>query len=80
MPGVAKVAPVRSEQWARPELRRQARTARARRRNIVTMTKRGEHVLERVDGVLDEVQDAVLVPLTPNERKVLVCLLAKLTR
>jgi DNA-binding MarR family transcriptional regulator len=50
-----------------------------RRRNIVTITKRGQRVLERLDGVLDEVQDAVLAPLTPNERKALVRLLAKLT-
>ena len=50
-----------------------------RRRNIVTITKRGERALERLDGVLDDVQDAVLAPLTPNERKALVRLLAKLT-
>lgn len=50
-----------------------------RRRNIVTITKRGASALERLDAVLDDVQDAVLEPLTPNERKTFVRLLAKLT-
>ena len=50
-----------------------------RRRNIVTITKRGARALERLDAVLDDVQDAVLAPLTPNERKTFVRLLAKLT-
>jgi MarR family transcriptional regulator, lower aerobic nicotinate degradation pathway regulator len=52
---------------------------RDRRRNIVTITKRGAVALERLDVVLDSVQDAVLAPLTPNERRTLVRLLAKLT-
>jgi DNA-binding MarR family transcriptional regulator len=50
-----------------------------RRSNIVTITKRGTSALERLDAVLDDVQDAVLTPLTANERKTLVRLLAKLT-
>ena len=50
-----------------------------RRRNVVTITSRGAKGLERLDGVLGEVQDAVLAPLTPNERKTLVRLLARLT-
>ena len=50
-----------------------------RRRNIVTITKRGARTLERLDPVLDDVQDAVLAPLTPNERKTFMRLLAKLT-
>jgi MarR family transcriptional regulator, lower aerobic nicotinate degradation pathway regulator len=49
-----------------------------RRRNIVTMTTRGARKLERLDEILHEVQDAVLAPLTPNERKTFVRLLAKL--
>ena len=49
------------------------------RRNVVSITKRGTRTLERLDGVLDDVQDAVLAPLTPNERKTLVRLLAKLS-
>ena len=50
-----------------------------RRRNIVTITKRGASALERLDAVLDDVQDDVLAPLTPIERKTFVRLLAKLT-
>ncbi len=50
-----------------------------RRRNVVTITKRGAGTLERLDAVLDTVQDALLAPLTPNERKTFVRLLAKLT-
>ena len=48
------------------------------RRNIVTITKRGASALERLDAVLDDVQDVVLAPLTLNERKTFVRLLAKL--
>jgi hypothetical protein len=36
-------------------------------------------MLERLDVVLDDVQDAVLARLTPNERKTFVRLLARLT-
>lgn len=50
-----------------------------RRRNIVTSTRRGARALERLDAVLDDVQDAVLAPLTVSERKAFVRLLAKLT-
>lgn len=50
-----------------------------RRRNVITLTKRGADMLERLDSVLDDVQKAVLAPLTPSERKTLVRLLAKLT-
>ena len=50
-----------------------------RRRNIVTITKRGARLLERLDGVLNDVQQTVFAPLTPNERKTLARLLAKLT-
>jgi DNA-binding MarR family transcriptional regulator len=50
-----------------------------RRRNVVTITKRGASALERLDAVLDNVQDAVLAPLTPSERKTFLRLLAKLT-
>jgi DNA-binding MarR family transcriptional regulator len=49
------------------------------RRNIVSITKRGINELKRLDLVLDEVQDAVLAPLTPNERKTFMRLLNKLT-
>jgi MarR family transcriptional regulator, lower aerobic nicotinate degradation pathway regulator len=50
------------------------------RRNIITITKRGGSTLVRLDAVLDDVQEAVLEPLTASERKVLVRLLAKLGR
>lgn len=50
-----------------------------RRRNVVTITKRGTRTLERLDAVLDAVQDALLGPLTANERKTFMRLLAKLT-
>ncbi len=49
------------------------------RRNVVTMTRRGARALERLDAVLDDVQDAVLAPLTPSERRTFLRLLAKLT-
>ena len=43
------------------------------------MTRRGAKVLDRLDSALDHVQDAVLAPLSPSERKLFVRLLAKLT-
>ena len=49
-----------------------------RRRNVITMTKRGVTTLEHLDTVLDDVQDAVLAPLTAKERRTFVGLLAKL--
>ena len=49
-----------------------------RRRNVITVTKRGVTTLVRLDTVLDDVQDAVLAPLTAKERKTFVGLLAKL--
>ena len=49
-----------------------------RRRNVVTLTGPGAAALERLDGVLDEVERAVLAPLTAAERETFVRLLAKL--
>ena len=49
------------------------------RRNLVTISRRGLRRLERLDAALDEVQRRVLAPLTSDERKTLVRLLAKLT-
>jgi DNA-binding MarR family transcriptional regulator len=60
-------------------LARRQRDADDRRRNIVTITKRGIATLQRLDAVLDEIQDEVLAPLTANERETLTRLLAKLT-
>ena len=42
------------------------------------MTERGADTLERLDAVLDDVQNALLAPLTSSERETLVRLLAKL--
>jgi MarR family transcriptional regulator, lower aerobic nicotinate degradation pathway regulator len=50
------------------------------RRNVVTITRRGLSTLERLDGAVDDVQAAVLAPLTPTERTTFVRLLAKLGR
>jgi DNA-binding MarR family transcriptional regulator len=49
-----------------------------RRRNVVNITETGTSTLEHLDSVLDDVQDALLAPLTPNERTILASLLAKL--
>ena len=49
-----------------------------RRRNVVTITKHGAGAMERLDSVVDDVQNAVLAQLTANERKTLVRLLGKL--
>lgn len=49
-----------------------------KRRNIVTITPAGEQILVTLDDVLDQVQDAVLDPLTEAQRRQLVSLLARL--
>jgi DNA-binding MarR family transcriptional regulator len=49
------------------------------RRNIVSVTRRGRSTLERVDRVIDDVQEKVLEPLTASERTTFVRLLAKLS-
>lgn len=49
-----------------------------RRRNIVTITSEGVEVLNRLDSVLDEVQESVLEPLSPAQRRQLVGLLRRL--
>jgi DNA-binding MarR family transcriptional regulator len=59
-------------------LARRAPDPADRRRNIVTMTPRGAAALEHLDAVLDDIQDVVLAPLTANERKTFVRVLAKL--
>ena len=50
-----------------------------RRRNIVTLTPEGRSALTRLDAVLDEIQESVLAPLTPAQRRQLLGLLARLT-
>ena len=49
-----------------------------RRRNIVTITSRGTAAMERLDAMLDDVEDAVLAQLSTTERRTLLRLLAKL--
>ena len=48
------------------------------RRNVVSITRKGRGALGRLDTMLDRVQDAVLAPLAPDERAVLLRLLARL--
>jgi len=50
-----------------------------RRRNIVTITRRGTTALERLDGVIAGVQDTFLARLATLERTALVRLLDKLS-
>lgn len=50
-----------------------------RRRNVVTIIKRGAKTLKRLDSTLDGVQRAVLAPLAASEWKVLLRLLVKLS-
>ncbi|MGV9851847.1 MarR family winged helix-turn-helix transcriptional regulator [Streptomyces sp. NPDC003442] len=49
-----------------------------RRRNTITISRRGRHRLRRLDKVLDELHDELLAPLNPVERDQLVGLLTRL--
>ena len=49
-----------------------------RRRNLVSITRRGRERLEELDAVLTGVQEAVLAPLSAAERRSLVRLLRTL--
>jgi DNA-binding MarR family transcriptional regulator len=49
-----------------------------RRRNIITLTPEGLGHLERLDAVLEEIQDAFLAPLTGAERDELTRILTKI--
>ena len=49
-----------------------------RRRNIVAITRAGSEQLQALDRVLDEIQERVLAPLAPAERRQLTTLLRKL--
>ena len=49
-----------------------------RRRKVVTITKSGSEILERLDMGLGAVQEAVLAPLSGNERRIFLHLLEKL--
>ena len=48
-----------------------------RRRNIITITAAGVKQLQRLDGVLAEIQDELLAPLSADERDELVRLLRR---
>jgi DNA-binding MarR family transcriptional regulator len=50
-----------------------------RRRNVITITRRGLAAVERVGRVVDRVQDDVMAPLSDRERVTFLRLLAKLT-
>ncbi len=50
------------------------------RRKVVSITDNGTSELNRLDVVLAEAQEAVLAPLTGDERAILVRLLGKLAR
>ena len=50
-----------------------------RRRNVITITKRGLAAVERVGRVVDRVQDDVMAPLSERDRATFLRLLAKLT-
>lgn len=49
-----------------------------RRRNVVSVTEAGRRRLRLLDRVVDEVQERVVAPLSPNERRQLRRLLRKL--
>jgi len=49
-----------------------------RRRNVISITKRGLAAVDRVGGVVDDVQDEVMAPLSASERKTFLRLLKKL--
>lgn len=49
-----------------------------RRRNVITITAKGETRLEELDGQLRQIQHSLLAPLTPAERQQLVKMLLKL--
>jgi DNA-binding MarR family transcriptional regulator len=48
------------------------------RRNIVDLTRKGRAELHRLDAVVADVQDRFLAPLTANERRQFLQLIAKL--
>jgi MarR family transcriptional regulator, lower aerobic nicotinate degradation pathway regulator len=50
-----------------------------RRRNIVAITQAGSNQLMALGDVLDEIQERVLAPLSPSERRQLTKLLHKLS-
>jgi len=47
------------------------------RRNVITLTPAGTAHLQRLDGLLTDVQDELLAPLSPGERDQLTRLLSR---
>ncbi len=65
------------------ELEESAQVQRApdpddRRRNVITITRKGRSQLGQLDGVIQRAQDEILTPLSATERKELVRLLRSL--
>jgi DNA-binding MarR family transcriptional regulator len=48
-----------------------------RRRNVISITRAGAAALKRLDGVLVEVQNELLAPLSATDRKLLIRLLTR---
>jgi DNA-binding MarR family transcriptional regulator len=48
------------------------------RRYVITITRTGVRRLEKLDGLVAEVQDALLAPLSPRERSQLIRLLTRI--
>jgi len=51
---------------------------RHKRRNVVTLTTEGADELRRLDAVLDDIQSAVLAPLTDTEQRLFLDLLSRM--
>jgi DNA-binding MarR family transcriptional regulator len=49
-----------------------------RRRNVVSITRKGRGALDRLDRMLDRVQETVLEPLDPDERAAFLHLLGRM--
>src|SRR6478752_6390365 len=49
-----------------------------RRRNIVTLTSEGVDQLRELDAVVDNVQEQVLAPLTPTQRRQFIGLISRM--
>jgi DNA-binding MarR family transcriptional regulator len=57
---------------------KRAADASDRRRNTVSITAAGRRRLASLDGVLDDIQERLLAPLSPGERRQLVTLLERM--
>jgi MarR family transcriptional regulator, lower aerobic nicotinate degradation pathway regulator len=50
-----------------------------RRRNVVTITDEGVRQLELLDGVVDQIQERLLAPLSKEERRQFMALMRRIT-